>query len=84
MSVAPGPVNEVHHVDRLPQIQCGACRVIFNETAWQSLDLSERIDAGQVSRFVRGWSPSECVEVRRCRACGKPIAARRRWVPLKT
>jgi hypothetical protein len=68
--------GEMHHASRPRQIQCGACRLAFDDTAWQSLDLAQRIDAGEVSRMVRGWSSNECVEVRQC-ACGKRIASRR-------
>ena len=58
------------------RINCGGCGAVLGETDWEALVLTQRIEAGEVSRLVRGWSPNECVEVRRC-ACGKPIAARR-------
>jgi hypothetical protein len=59
------------------KIQCASCRAVFDDGQWESFDLVERICADEVSRVVRGWSPTECVEVRLCCVCGKPIAAKR-------
>jgi hypothetical protein len=70
--------------NRSPQIQCGACKVVFDEPAWRSLDLAERIDACELGRMVRGWPLNECVEVRLCRGCGGTIAARRTLVVEQT
>ena len=84
MSAALGSMGAVRYANLPPQILCIVCRVAFDESAWQALDLAERIEASEVSRFVRGWSPNECIEVRHCRTCRKPIAARRTLAPTKT
>jgi hypothetical protein len=76
MTVASRTMGEVHHANRSPLFQCGACKAVFDEPAWRSLDLAERIEACEVGRLVRRWPPNECVEVRVCRRCGKMIAAR--------
>ena len=76
MSIASRTMGEVHHANRSPQTQCGACKAVFDEPAWRSLDLAERIEACEVGRLVRGWPHNQCVEVRLCRGCGKMIASR--------
>jgi hypothetical protein len=58
-------------------VTCSVCRSPYDESEWLALDLADRVDASEVSRFVVGWSPRECVEVRLCRSCGHRIAMRR-------
>jgi hypothetical protein len=53
------------------------CRTRFDEQAWGSLRLAERIDAEQVARLVLNWPRTECIEVRNCGSCEKPISVRR-------
>jgi hypothetical protein len=84
MTVASRTIGEVHHANHSSQIQCSACKAVFDERAWRSLDLAERIEACEVGRLVRGWPPNECVEVRLCRGCGKMIAARTTLVASET
>ncbi len=58
-------------------VQCPRCRTRFDDRAWDALDLSERIEAAEVGRFMRKWSGDECIEVRTCGFCKAPIPARR-------
>jgi hypothetical protein len=76
MTVASRTIGEVHHANRSPLFQCGACEAVFDGPAWRSLDLAERIEACAAGRLVRGWPANECGEVRVCRGCGKMVAAR--------
>jgi hypothetical protein len=57
--------------------RCAGCGAHIDEGAWTSLRLSARLDADEVGRLVRGWSPTQCIEVRQCPGCGKAIAAKR-------
>lgn len=59
-------------------IRCSVCMTTFDEHRWATLDLLERLGAGEIGQLLRGWPSDDCIEVRECRRCGKPVAARRR------
>jgi hypothetical protein len=56
---------------------CSSCAQTYTEAAWRLLDVSERIDAPEVRRLVSNWPEGLIIEVRRCRGCGRTIAAKR-------
>jgi hypothetical protein len=56
---------------------CGACGARYQDEAWASLSLARRIDPPEVRRLIRDWPDQVCVEVRSCRQCAHPIAAKR-------
>jgi hypothetical protein len=58
-------------------MRCTSCRAVFPVDAWEALHLVGRIHAEEIGQFVLRWSADECVEVRRCGACGNEISARR-------
>jgi len=58
------------------QIACTMCGARHSEAAWGDLVLSQRIDAEEIGRLVRGWPEARWIEVRACH-CGHLIAARR-------
>jgi hypothetical protein len=69
--------NKPHVNGRAASWRCAACGAQFDESAWQSLRLTARLDPDEVSRLVRGWSQTQCIEVRQCAGCGKAISAKR-------
>ena len=56
---------------------CASCGTTYGEAAWQSLPLSARIEGAEVRRVVSPWPDGLLIEVRRCSACGRTIAAKR-------
>jgi hypothetical protein len=58
-------------------ISCSTCRARYDEAQWRALRLTERLGPSDAARFVVGWSPALCVEVRACGKCGNQIARRR-------
>ena len=57
--------------------RCSGCGEAYGESAWRGLALAERIEPEQVRRLLSNWPAGLCVEVRRCGACGKTVAAKR-------
>jgi hypothetical protein len=56
--------------------RCSRCGASYSSMEWASLHLSERIDGSEVRRALLDWPESVCIEVRRCRGCGRDIAAK--------
>jgi hypothetical protein len=48
----------------------------YGETEWAGLPVTERVAPSQVRCIVRDWPETMCIEVRRCRRCGRAIAAK--------
>jgi len=57
-------------------ISCSTCRAGYDEEQWRALRLTGRVGPSEAARFVVGWSPAVCVEVRACGKCGNRIARR--------
>jgi hypothetical protein len=55
---------------------CMGCGMEYGETEWAGLQVTERIAPSQVRCIVRDWPETMCIEVRRCRRCGRAIAAK--------
>jgi hypothetical protein len=53
---------------------CGRCRREYNFDAWERLELVEWMAADAIRGLVTSWPQEIAIEVRRCRACGAPIA----------
>ena len=62
---------------RLILISCSSCGEHYGQAAWQRLPELERIETPELRRFVNKWPESLVIEVRRCSACGRAIAAKR-------
>lgn len=56
---------------------CGSCSKRYDEAAWETLTLVERIEVPDLRRFVSIWPEGTCVEARRCARCGQSMAAKR-------
>ncbi len=58
-------------------LTCGACCKTYDEAAWRALAVSERIEPPEVRRVLSHWPDDLLIEVRRCKGCGRTIAAKR-------
>jgi hypothetical protein len=63
--------------EKLETIRCARCRASYDDSAWETLRLVERVDAREIARSVLKWPADERVEVRECAHCGKAVSARR-------
>ena len=57
--------------------RCSACGVRYSDADWIALRVSERLAPTEVRRLVLDWPDELCIEVRCCRHCGHPTAAKR-------
>lgn len=70
-----------HRVTLEPRVAtCAGCGVSFDDAAWATLALAERIEARDVRRLLLEWPDDLCVEVRRCPRCGRLMASKRRAI----
>jgi hypothetical protein len=58
--------------------RCGRCRQEYGDEAWQRLEVMRHILAPQVRDLVTAWPDDVAIEIRRCGACGAPIARKER------
>jgi hypothetical protein len=57
--------------------KCPGCGFGYGDAEWRALPLRERIWPDELTRLVRDWPRTLCVEVRPCARCARSIAARR-------
>ena len=65
-------------------VRCGACRRGYDEHAWQALPLERVIEPAELHGTVTRWPADVRIEVRRCRACGGSVSAKRRVASART
>ncbi len=55
---------------------CHGCGASYDEHAWGTLGVVERVEPSQVRRLIRGWPDDTRVEIRRCPRCAMEIASK--------
>jgi hypothetical protein len=54
--------------------RCGHCAAEYDERAWRTLGIVQRVTTDEVRVLVTVWPVGASIAVRRCDRCGGPIA----------
>jgi hypothetical protein len=60
------------------RFRCSGCGARYDDVAWPTLALTERIDVDELRHLVVAWPEGMCIEIRLCAGCGHTIAAKHR------
>jgi hypothetical protein len=73
-----GPLSAAANDGTQPPVRCGRCGRQHTAVRWSALELVDRMSASRVRGHVTVWRTESPIEVRRCDACGSPIARKQR------